>query len=91
MNNAAEEYAALSEVVHEELQQETKPKLLNMIDEIIVFSPLDNANLRDIAHATVDASIERAFKERSIRLSVSECLIDCIEEHGDLASKSNRK
>ena len=68
-----------------------KPKLLNMIYEIIVFSPLDNANLRDIAHAIVDASIERAFKERSIRLSVSEYLIDCIEEHGDLASKCSKK
>mmetsp|Transcript_40868 Transcript_40868/g.73664 ORF Transcript_40868/g.73664 Transcript_40868/m.73664 type:complete len:1052 (-) Transcript_40868:71-3226(-) len=82
LNTAAEEYAALSEVVHEELQQEMKPELLNRIDEIIVFSPLDNANLRDIAHAIVDASIERAFKEKSIRLSVSECLIDCIMDDG---------
>jgi len=82
LNTAAEEYAALSEVVHEELQQEMKPELLNRIDEIIVFSPLDNANLRDIAHAIVDASIERAFKEKSIRLPVSECLIDCIMDDG---------
>jgi len=59
-----------------------KPELLNRIDEIIVFSLLDNANLRDIDNAVVDASIERAFKEKSIRLSASEFLIDCIEERG---------
>jgi ATP-dependent Clp protease ATP-binding subunit ClpC len=75
---AAEEYAALSEVVQEELQKEMKPELLNRIDEIIVFSPLDNENLRDIAHAIVNASMERAYKERSIKLSVSESLIDAI-------------
>ncbi|KAL7533402.1 hypothetical protein ACHAXR_005204, partial [Thalassiosira sp. AJA248-18] len=76
--NAAEEYSALSEVVQDELQKEMKPELLNRIDEIIVFSPLDNDNLRDIAHAIVNASIERAYKEKSIRLSVSESLIDAI-------------
>jgi ATP-dependent Clp protease ATP-binding subunit ClpC len=75
---AAEEYAALSEVVQEELQKEMRPELLNRIDEIIVFSPLDNENLRDIAYAIVNASIERAYKERSIKLSVSESLIDAI-------------
>lgn len=75
---AAEEYAALSEVVQEELQKEMRPELLNRIDEIITFSPLDNENLRDIAYAIVNASMERAYKERSIKLSVSESLIDAI-------------
>jgi len=79
---AAQEYAALSEIVQEELQQEMKPELLNRIDEIIVFSPLDDENLRDIAHAIVDASIERAFKEKSITLTVSESLIDSIMNDG---------
>lgn len=78
----AEEYAALSEVVQDELQKEMKPELLNRIDEIIVFSPLGSDNLRDIAHAIVDASIERALKEKSIRLSVSESLIDSIMNDG---------
>jgi ATP-dependent Clp protease ATP-binding subunit ClpC len=79
---AAEEYIALSEVVQEELQKEMKPELLNRIDEIIVFSPLDNENLRDIAYAIVGASMERAYKERSITLSVSESLIDAILSDG---------
>jgi ATP-dependent Clp protease ATP-binding subunit ClpC len=79
---AAEEYSALSEVVQEELQKEMKPELLNRIDEIIVFSPLDDDNLRDIATAIVDASIERAFKERSIRLVATESIIESIMSDG---------
>lgn len=77
-----EEYAALSSVVQEELQNEMKPELLNRIDEIIVFSPLENSNMRAIATAIVDASIERAFKERSVSLSASEALIDSIVSDG---------
>ena len=80
--NAAEEYSALSEVVQDELQKEMRPELLNRIDEIIVFSPLDDANLRDIAHAIVNASVERAHKEKAIDLSVSESLIDSILSDG---------
>jgi len=79
---AAEEYSALSEVVQEELQKEMKPELLNRIDEIIVFSPLDDDNLRDIANAIVDASIERAYKERSIRLVATESIIESIMNDG---------
>ncbi len=41
----AEESSALSEIVQDELQKEMKPELLNRIDEIIVFSPLDDGNL----------------------------------------------
>lgn len=82
--NAAQEYAALSEVVQEELQNEMRPELLNRIDEIIVFSPLDNDNLRDIAHAIVDASAERAMKEKSIKISVSDSLIDAIMTDGTM-------
>jgi len=80
----AEEYSALSEIVQDELQKEMKPELLNRIDEIIVFSPLDDDNLRDIARAIVDASIERAYKERSITLSASESLIDSIVYDGTI-------
>ena len=78
----ADEYSALSEVVQDELQNEMKPELLNRIDEIIVFSPLDDENLRDIATAIVDASIERAYKEKMITLSVSDSLIDSIMNDG---------
>ncbi|EED94182.1 member of the clp superfamily, regulatory gamma subunit [Thalassiosira pseudonana CCMP1335] len=82
--DAAEDYAALSEVVQEELTKEMKPELLNRIDEIIVFSPLGDENLRDIAKAIVDASIERAFKERSITLSASDSLIDAVVMDGSM-------
>lgn len=75
---ANEEYAALSEVVQDELQNEMRPELLNRIDEIVVFSPLDDENLRDIAYAIVNDASERALREKDIKLTASESLIDAI-------------
>lgn len=80
----ADEYAALSEVVQDELQKEMKPELLNRIDEIIVFSPLESDNLRDIARAIVDKSAERALSEKDIRLTASDALIDSILNDGSM-------
>ncbi|KAL7554160.1 hypothetical protein ACHAWF_017691 [Thalassiosira exigua] len=79
---SAEEYGALSEVVQEELQASMRPELLNRIDDIIVFSPLRDVDLRDIAHAIVDASVERALVEKNVRLTASEALIDAILDDG---------
>ena len=81
---AADEYAALSEVVQDELQKEMKPELLNRIDEIIVFSPLESDNLRDITRAIVDKSAERALNEKDIRLTASDALIDSILNDGSM-------
>merc|ERR1711966_156415 len=59
-----------------------KPELLNRMDEIIIFSPLGGTDLRDIVKLIVDQAVDRASKERSITLSVSNCLIDKILEEG---------
>ena len=53
------------------------------------FSPLDNENLRDIATAIVDASIERAYKEKMITLTVSDSLIDSIMSDGGPLTQLN--
>jgi len=83
---AAAEYAALSAVVQEELKAEMKPELLNRIDEIITFSPLGGADLRDIARAIVNESIDRAQKERDVHVRITESLLDAVLADGGEAS-----
>jgi len=78
----AAQYSEMSDVVKEELESAMKPELLNRIDEIIIFSPLGGTDLRDIVKLIVDQAVDRASKERSITLSVSNCLIDKILEEG---------
>ena len=86
LERAAAEYAALSAVVQEELKAEMKPELLNRIDEIITFSPLGGADLRDIARAIVNESIDRAQKERDVHVRITESLLDAVLADGGEAS-----
>ena len=79
---SAAQYSEMSDVVKEELEAAMKPELLNRIDEIVVFSPLGGSDLRGIVKLIVSQAVDRASKERSITLSVSDCLIDKILEEG---------
>jgi len=75
-------YMELSDVVKEELESAMKPELLNRIDEIVVFKPLGNTDLRDIAQLILNDTIQRAKVERQIHLSVSPSVVDEIMHDG---------
>ena len=79
---SAAQYSEMSDVVKEELEASMKPELLNRIDEIVVFSPLGGSDLRDIVRLIVNQAVDRASKERSITLSVSDCLVEKILQEG---------
>lgn len=82
--DASPEYGEMSGVVKEELQYVMKPELLNRIDDIVIFSPLGNDELSSIATLLLDKTIERAYEERSISLSVGPELLEKIIVDGGL-------
>lgn len=53
-------YDKLSRVVKDELESTMRPEFLNRIDEIVVFAPLDAAQLAMVAELTVQQALERA-------------------------------
>mmetsp|Transcript_77565 Transcript_77565/g.225112 ORF Transcript_77565/g.225112 Transcript_77565/m.225112 type:complete len:916 (-) Transcript_77565:660-3407(-) len=75
-------YGRLSDVVKEELEQTMRPELLNRMDEIIVFSPLSNENLRDIAVLIMDKVVQRAEAEQELTLGATPALIQKVTEEG---------
>jgi ATP-dependent Clp protease ATP-binding subunit ClpA len=75
-------YAKMMSVVREELESELKPELLNRIDEVCVFQPLGNDNLRSIAELILSETISRAFDERRISLTACDSLLDAIINEG---------
>ena len=81
---AADNYAEMADVVKEELETEMKPELLNRIDEIVIFSPLGDVELRSVASLLLDKTIGRAKEERGIELSVSNALIEKVIIEGGL-------
>lgn len=62
-------------------QQLYKPELLNRFDDVIVFHPLDEDELRQIARLMLDEAAAR-IQERGYKLVVTESLIDYVAREG---------
>mmetsp|Transcript_22865 Transcript_22865/g.27989 ORF Transcript_22865/g.27989 Transcript_22865/m.27989 type:complete len:983 (+) Transcript_22865:165-3113(+) len=80
--NLATMYADMSVVVKEELESQMRPEFLNRIDEIVIFSPLGQSDLRSISELIVEETIKRAEDEREIKLRASPALINMIIREG---------
>ena len=59
-------YDKLSRVVKDELESSMRPEFLNRIDEIVVFAPLDAAQLAMVAELTVQQALQRAEMEITV-------------------------
>lgn len=77
-------YAEMSDVVKEELEICMKPELLNRIDEIVVFSPLGDAELGAVASLLLKQTSDRALEERGIHLQITQSLVDKVVYAGSL-------
>jgi ATP-dependent Clp protease ATP-binding subunit ClpA len=77
-------YARLSETVKSALEETMKPELLNRIDEIVVFSPLSQSDLRSITDLTLGKITDRAEAEQQLKITISSALSAKVMEEGSL-------
>jgi ATP-dependent Clp protease ATP-binding subunit ClpA len=76
-------YPKYIEVVTEALEAQLKPELLNRIDEIIVFSPLSQNDLSNIADLILQKTVDRAQKElKGMEILVQPKLVERVVEEG---------
>lgn len=70
-NNAAKNYEDMKSNVMGELKKTFRPEFLNRIDDIIVFHPLSEENIKSIVGIMLNVLIER-LKQNNIKLEVSD-------------------
>ena len=63
------------------LREHFRPEFLNRVDEIIVFRPLDQAQLRDIVGLLVQG-VQRRLVESSLALEVTDAALDLLAREG---------
>ena len=68
--------------VKNELEKKMRPELLNRIDEIVVFKPLEDAVLISIAQGILDETIQRASAEQDMDVSVTQALMAMVTREG---------
>lgn len=68
--------------VKTELEKKMKPELLNRIDEIVVFKPLEDEVLISIARGILDETIGRASAEQDMDVTVTQALMAMVTREG---------
>jgi len=80
-NNAL--YPKYMEVVTEALEVEMRPELLNRIDEIVVFAPLSQNDLSNIADLLMQKTVHRAEKElKGMEILIQPGLVERVVQEG---------
>ncbi len=76
------DYNRMKESVMEEVKRMMKPEFLNRIDEVIVFHPLLEADLRDIVKIMTGKLAKRAADEVNLKLKFSAAAISHLAKTG---------
>ena len=64
-----------------EVKQHFRPEFVNRIDEIVVFHPLDRANIASIARIQLQ-SLEARLAKLEVRLNVTDAALKTVAEAG---------
>ncbi|MCF6282819.1 MAG: ATP-dependent chaperone ClpB [Candidatus Polarisedimenticolaceae bacterium] len=76
-----EHYSEMRDAVMEVVRHNFRPEFINRLDEIVVFHPLMQAEIRAIAEIQIEALRQR-LQEREIALEVSSSALDLLGEIG---------
>lgn len=71
LDEEKEEYEKIKENIKEDLKRTFRPEFLNRIDEVIMFHPLDEENVKDIVEVMVK-DLEKRLGKMNIKIKVSE-------------------
>jgi ATP-dependent Clp protease ATP-binding subunit ClpB len=74
-------FEGAAENVRQQLREHFRPEFLNRVDEVIVFRPLDESQLREIVGLLV-AGVERRLQERGIPLEVTDAALTLLAREG---------
>jgi ATP-dependent Clp protease ATP-binding subunit ClpB len=74
-------FEGAAEQVRLQLREHFRPEFLNRIDEVIVFQPLDESQLREIARLLV-ANVERRVTEAGLTLHVTDAALSLLAREG---------
>jgi ATP-dependent Clp protease ATP-binding subunit ClpC len=71
---AADQKSA-EQLIHLELKREFSPEFINRIDEVIIFNPLTDVELRAICQLLID-DVNQALVHKNVQITVDESVIE---------------
>lgn len=80
-DGSPEAYTQMKAAVMGVVQAHFRPEFINRLDDIVVFHPLDKAQIREIARIQM-RGLEKRLAERGLRIEVSEAAFDLLGNVG---------
>jgi ATP-dependent Clp protease ATP-binding subunit ClpB len=80
-DDSAEAYIQMKAAVMGVVQAHFRPEFINRLDDIVVFHPLDKAQIKQIARIQL-RSLEKRLAERGIRIELSDAAFDLLGNVG---------
>jgi ATP-dependent Clp protease ATP-binding subunit ClpB len=80
-DDSAESYTKMKAAVMGVVQAHFRPEFINRLDDIVVFHPLDKAQIREIAKIQL-RGLDKRLAERGIRLELAEKALDFLGNIG---------
>jgi len=80
-DDSAEAYLQMKAAVMGVVQAHFRPEFINRLDDIVVFHPLDKAQIKQIARIQL-RSLEKRLGERGIRIELSDAAFDLLGNVG---------
>jgi ATP-dependent Clp protease ATP-binding subunit ClpB len=80
-DDTPEGYTKMKAMVMGVVQAHFRPEFINRLDDIVVFHPLDKAQIREIARIQL-RGLEKRLAERGIRLALAEAALDFLGNVG---------
>src|SRR6056297_1819011 len=80
-SEADADYDAIKAAVMEVVGQHFRPEFINRVDDIVVFHPLDRAQIREIAAIQIQF-LSKRLADRDITLEITDAALDLLGEAG---------
>jgi ATP-dependent Clp protease ATP-binding subunit ClpC len=77
-------------LINQELKKEFSPEFINRIDDIIIFNPLTQAELRQICRLLVD-DVNQALVQKNVQISIDDSVVDWLLQRAEEESNSGAR
>ncbi|MBV9496476.1 MAG: ATP-dependent Clp protease ATP-binding subunit [Acidobacteria bacterium] len=77
-------------LINQELKKEFSPEFINRIDDIIIFNPLTQTELRHICRLLVD-DVNQALIQKNVQISIDDSVVDWLLKRAEEESNSGAR
>ena len=77
-------------MINQELKKEFSPEFINRIDDIIIFNPLSQTELRQICRLLVD-DVNQALIHRNVSISIDDTVVDWLLKRAEEEANSGAR